>query len=472
MRKHKSNFNFTLILCALICCALFSLNIFAQSGTSSINGTVTDAQGNVLTGATVTLTNPAKNFTRTQTTNEGGSYSFSSIPPDAYMIEVSAKGFKKAVLNDVRALIAKPTETNVQLEVGSVAETVTVSTAASESLINTQDASLGNNFVSQQITQLPLEARDGTSLLTLQPAVTREGYATGSRADQANVTLDGVDINEAQTNQPGTAKGGAGSDALNSFSESPSAGTVLRLTGEAISEFRVTTSNPNAALGRSSGAQISLETKSGTNRFSGSLFEYNRDTRFTANDFFNNRSGLPRAKLKRNTFGGTIGGPIIKDRFFFFYSYEGRRDASEQTQISKVPTASLGRGEIRYTNPAGGVTTLTPANLAAIFPALGGENPAAVAAFAAAAAKYQANDTTIGYGLNVSGFRFNAPLPVALNAHVARFDFNLTAKTAINRPRANSAGQFRRTETLSRHAFAGNLVASVRLGLRAYLDNQ
>ena len=161
----------------------------AQTGTSSISGTVTDANGNVAVGATVTLSNPEKNFTRTQTTSDDGGYSFSAIPPDTYQIEVSASGFKKVVLNKVTALVAKPTEANIQLEVGNVAETVNVSAEASESLINTQDATLGNNFESRQITQLPLEARDVTSLLTLQPGTTREGYVAGCEATKATSRL-------------------------------------------------------------------------------------------------------------------------------------------------------------------------------------------------------------------------------------------------------------------------------------------
>lgn len=431
MNKRKLKINIAYILCVLVCSLLVNFSVSAQTGTSSINGTVTDQQGNVLVGATVTLTNPEKNFTRTQITSEDGNYSFTAIPPATYKIEISANGFKKVVLSDIQALVAKPTEVNAQLEIGSVAETVTVNAEDSKSLINTQDASLGNNFVSRQITQLPLEARDVTALLTLQPGTTREGYVAGARADQGNVTLDGIDINEAQTNQVGSPKGGAGSDALNGFSEQPSAGTVLRLNGEAIEEFRVTTTNPNASLGRSSGAQISLVTKSGSNSFRGALFEYNRDTAFTANDFFNNLSGLPRAELKRNTFGGAIGGPIIKDKLFFFYSYEGRRDRSEETIISRVPTASLGRGELRYYNADGGITTLTPGNLATIFPELGGINPIAVAALGDAAAKYKANDFTIGDGLNVAGYRFNAPLPIDLNSHVGRFDYNLTSNQQL-----------------------------------------
>ena len=264
---------------------------FAQTGTSSVAGTVTDPQGNVVAGATVVLTNPAKNFTRTQTSNENGAYSFTSIPPDTYTVEVSATGFKKTIINDVQALVAKPTEANARLEVGAVSEAVNISAGGSESLINTQDASLGNNFVNRQITQLPLEARDINALLTLQPGATREGYVAGARADQSNVTLDGIDINEAQTNRAGAPRGGAGADAISGFSEEPDAGTVLRLNGEAIEEFRVTTANPTAAFGRSSGAQISLITKSGTNDWHGAAFIYNRDTKFTANDFFNNKAG-------------------------------------------------------------------------------------------------------------------------------------------------------------------------------------
>ena len=414
---------------AIILVALFAgQSVFAQTGTSSISGTVKDAQGNVAVGATVTLSNPETNFNRTQVTNDEGNFSFLGIPPDTYALEVTASGFKKAVLKDVQALVAKPTEINVQIEVGSVSESVTVSAEGSEALINTQDASLGNNFQSRQITQLPLEARDVTSLLTLQPGSTREGYVARARADQSNVTLDGVDINEAQTNQVGSPKGGVGADSLNGFSDSPSAGTVLRLNGEAVEEFRVTTTNPNASMGRSSGAQISLITKTGTNSWHGAAFLYNRDTAFTANDFFNNRSGIERPDLKRNVYGGAFGGPIIKDRAFFFYSYEGRRDRSQATFLSRVPLASLGRGELRYYNDDGGVTTLTAADMATIFPDLNGVNPAAVSALADAAAKYPANDFSIGDGLNVAGYRFNAPSPIDLNSHVARLDFNLTSK--------------------------------------------
>ncbi|HWW74370.1 MAG TPA: carboxypeptidase-like regulatory domain-containing protein, partial [Pyrinomonadaceae bacterium] len=390
---------------ALACGLLLSLfaAAHAQTGTSAVRGTVADAQGNVVPGASVTLADPSTNQTRTQVTTEDGHFSFDLITPGTYRLEAEAKGFKKVVLTDVRALVAKPVDVSVTLEAGNLAETVTVSANTAEALVNTQDASLGNNFVSEQITQLPLEARNVNALLTLQPGATREGYVAGARADQANVTLDGVDINEAQTNQiGGAAGGGAGSNNLIDATASPDRNTVLRLNADAIQEFRVTTSNPNASQGRSSGAQVEITSRGGGNEFHGVLYETHRNTIFTANNFFNNRNGRftaadqevllgrakvgdlrnPRPKLIRNTFGGRFDGPLVKDKLFFLYAYEGRRDASETTVVETVPLASLGRGEVRYVNPSGGVTTVTAANLAAIFPELGGTNPAALHALA------------------------------------------------------------------------------------------
>lgn len=358
MKQHNFSRNHALKLCGLVLPLLLCGSALAQTGTSTVRGAVTDQQGRVVAGATITLTDAEKNFTRTQVTSGEGTYSFTGIPPGTYRIEAEASGFKKEIIANIQALVDKPTDANVKLEVGSISESITVSSGAGEVLVNKEDGSLGNNFVNRQITQLPLEARNVVSLLTLQPGVTREGYVAGARSDQSNITLDGVDINEAQSNQVGqlNTTGAAGSNETfdpNTPATSPDRNTVLRLNSEAIEEFRVTTTNANANQGRSSGAQISLVTKSGTNDFHGALFEYHRNTVFTANDFFNNRNGRftatdsdvilglakvgdirnPRPTLIRNTFGGAIGGPIIKNKAFFFYSYEGRRDASQQTVV-------------------------------------------------------------------------------------------------------------------------------------------
>ncbi|HEX7176448.1 MAG TPA: TonB-dependent receptor, partial [Pyrinomonadaceae bacterium] len=412
----------TLVLPLLVCASAHA------QGTSSVRGTIADAQGNVVAGATVTLTNIETNAARTATTSDEGGYSFELIQPGNYQLEAEATGFKKGVVTDVRALVAKPTEVNIALEVGAVTESVTVAAGSGEVLLNTQDATLGNNFVAEQIAQLPLEARNVATLLTLQPGVTRGGSVAGSRADQANVTLDGVDINEQQSNQIG---------AVSSNSTDPSTNTVLRLNSEAVEEFRVVTSNANAQMGRSSGAQVSVVTKSGGNAFSGSAFWFHRPTILTANDFFNNRSGVERPALIRNTYGGSIGGPIKQDKLFFFYSYEARKDRSQTSAVRVVPLASLGRGELRFVNPSGGITTLNAAQIATATNGVG-VSPISQAALAAAAARYPANEfgtqgdspngTTL---LNTAGYRFNVSQPIDLNSHVARFDYNLTDRQTL-----------------------------------------
>ena len=400
---------------------------WAQTGTSSIVGTITDPQGKAVPAAKVTLTNVATNAKRSMLSTNTGSYVFDLITPGDYRVEVEAKGFSKTVLDNVQALIGKQTESNVQLSLGAMSQVVEVSISAQAALINTQDASLGNNFDSLQITQLPLEGRNVADLLSLQPGTTHEGYVTGSRADQSNVTLDGVDINNAQTGNAAIATGD-NSQVIGQFGGSITTGPVLRLNSEAIEEFRVTTANGNANQGRSSGAQINLVTKSGSNDWHGAAFEFYRGTGFEANDWFSNAAGVPRTPLVRNTFGGALGGPILKNKLFFFYSYEGRRDATSTGVTRTVPLPSLGQGIINYTYCTDATCNTTPKaslNLAQNQQAYqaAGINQAALTALAAAAAKYPANDTTVGDQLNTSGFRFNAPTPIKLNSHVARFDY-------------------------------------------------
>ena len=210
-------------------------------------------------------------------------------------------------------------------------------------------ATILNRFRSDR---LPLEARKLSISLSLQPGATREGYVTGARADQSNVTLDGVDINNAQTGNTEVPRGTNSLivGALDSDTGDITTGPVLRLNSEAIEEFRVTTANGNANQGRSSGSQVNLITKAGTNSWHGAAFEFYRSRGFTANDWFNNHADpiVARKPLQRNTFGGALGGPIVKNKAFFFYSFEGRRDASSQSVVRTVPLANLGQGTINY----------------------------------------------------------------------------------------------------------------------------
>lgn len=438
---------------ALLLIGLCALAVFAQQGTAAVRGTVKDPQGNVVSGATVKLISASTNAARTSTTSGDGLFSFEAVQVGDYKVEVEAPGFKKGVVTDIHALVSSPTSVDVLLEIGTLAESVTVSATSAELLVNRDDATLGSTFVNKQITQLPLEARNVPSLLTLQTATTRDGYVAGSRADQSNITLDGVDINEAQTNTIIGADPANGTD-INNLS--PSNSTVLRLNSEAIEEFRVTTSNPNANQGRSAGAQVALVTKSGTNEWHGAAFEFYRTSAFAANNFFNNKAGhyaandpvvlagaahagdqkVGRPPLIRHTFGGAFGGPIVKDRAFFFYSFEGDRITQSTSALRNVPLPSLGLGLVRYRTTGGAIATLTTAQLNTIFgdpdgagplPAIG-INPLAVQAMASAAARYPANDFTIGDQFNTAGFRFNAPIPVQRNSHAGKFDFNITSK--------------------------------------------
>ncbi len=412
MNFHHLKNKTSLILIAIVISAFFSGNINAQSGTTSVSGTVFDQQGKIILGATVTLSNAEKGFTRTAATGDNGTFSFRGIQPGVYRLEIEMNGFKKFVQTEVRAIVDSPTEVSAVLEIGNISETVIIKNDTAESLLNTQDATIGNPFNSHQVTNLPTEARDVINLLTLQPGVTRFGFVVGGRSDQANITLDGVDVNEPVTNSI--------------FDP------ALRLNAEAIEEFRVMTTNPNASQGRSSGAQISLVTKSGTNDLRGAIFLTGRRTGWTANDFFNNRDGVTRPKLDRNVFGGAIGGAVWKNRAFFFYSYEGERSTRGQTVVRVVPLPTLGQGIVRFRSTNGQNASLNCSDIAAVFPNTGGCNPSALAVFANAAARYPANsfdigDSTAAAQLNTAGFRFNADNKIKNNSHVTRLDFNINA---------------------------------------------
>lgn len=410
-----TNNKLKLLMFSIVLTMLFSVSVLSQTGTATITGTVTDDQSNVVPGATVTLIG-SQGTRRSAVTNNTGVYTFTSIQPGSYSVEVESTGFKKASVSSFAALVDKTTDINVKLEVGAVTETVNIDASGIESIVNTQDASLGNNFVAKQIEQLPLEGRNVANLLSLQAGVTPGGAVAGSRSDQANITLDGIDVNDQQT--------GLNIDQTAAFAP------VIRVNPDSVDEFRVTTSNPDAGKGRSSGAQVSLITKSGNNEFTGAVYEYHRNTITTANNYFNNLAGIERPKLIRNLFGGRFSGPIVKDRAFFFYNYEGMREAKGTSVNRLVPLASLGQGSIRFYDNTNTLRTLTTAQINSL--TISGTpvvdvNNAATSVLADAATRYPSNNTQVGDGLNTGGYRFNASTPVNQNAHTARFDFNLTS---------------------------------------------
>ncbi len=421
------------VAAALLAVLMLSMGIAAQIGTSTVKGTVVDPHGNPIPGAAVRLIRE-EGSARTTATNNSGSYTFSSLQTGTYQLDVEVKGFKKSSIANVKALVDNSTEINVSMEIGGVSETVNVDAAGLESIVNTTDASLGNNFVSRQILEMPLQARNVTDLLSLQPGVTPDGSVTGGRSDQANITLDGIDVNNQQ----------------NAVAFDP----VLRVNPDSVEEFRVITSNADATKGRSSGAQVSLITRSGSNEFHGALYEYHRNTATTANDWFSNAAGhllasdplvingfakagdpvSPRGQLLRNNFGGRLGGPIIKNRLFFFYNYEGMREAKTVAVVRQVPTSSFGAGQLQFRDTTGAIRTLDTAALNSLTLLSGTTpvpvvdvNPIVVGLFSSVNARYPNNYPQFGDGLNTGGFRFNAPVPVDLNGHTARFDWNVTS---------------------------------------------
>ena len=258
--------------------------IFAQSATSSLHGTITDAKGLVVAGASLILSGAETGFSRTTITDGQGTYQFLEVPPAKYVLTVNAPGFAKVKRENVVLQVSSPATLNVALQVQGSSVVVDVSGEAP--MVNTTDATLGNNFNARQLTDLPSEGRDPAAILSLQPGVvfigkttndqqdndSRGGAVNGARSDQTNITLDGLDDNDQLE---GYAFEGA-----------------MRPTLDSLQEFRVTTSNYDAASGRSSGAQVNLVTKSGTNFIHGSVYEYNRPTFDVANDWFNKASEL------------------------------------------------------------------------------------------------------------------------------------------------------------------------------------
>lgn len=388
---------------------------FAQAGTSGVSGTVRDKNGAAVPGATVKLSNSATGFERTTTTNQEGGFSFLAIPPSTYQVEISASGFKKLVNSSLQLPVDTTVRFDGSLEAGDVSAVVNVTSGGIESIVNTQDASIGNTIGTEQIIQLPTDLRRVNDLLALQPGVTRDGYVAGGRSDQANITLDGVDINDQQT-------GGR------SFTGDVSQDSALRATTESVEEFRITTLGANANQGRSSGAQISLVTKSGTNNLRGAVFYFKRPTMGSANNFFNNLAGVARPSIARDVYGGAIGGPIKKDRLFFFYSYEGQYQKQDASVNRVVPLAHLGQGSIKFrgTGPScvAGVCTVGQAELNNTIYSAVGINQLAVNALRAAATSYASNNTTVGDGLNTGGFLFNSPSTDKENTHILRLDWN------------------------------------------------
>ena len=402
--------------------------------TANLTGTIMDPSGDAIVEANVKLVATATGSEYETKTNGTGAYTFVKIAPGpGYSLIVTKDGFRTATVSDLYLAVSTTRTQDIRMEIGVLSQSVEVKAEGAVTL-NTYDATIGNNFDLKMVRDLPIQIRENpAALLGLQPGVitaaddpngTRDGSVTGSRADQGNITLDGIDVNDQATGQAFAVVGNAPVDS--------------------IQEFRAETANPLADTGRSSGGQIQLSTKSGTNSFHGGVSEYHRNTATAANSFFNNQNGIPRAKLIRNQFGANLGGPIKKDKLFFFFDYEGRRDARGDNVLRIVPLDSFRNGQVAYINsnpdPACSASSRqnTTPQCITILPATGPNSVASIdpqhigpdAAFLNFInTRYpHANDLTAGDGVNTGGFRFNAPVGVVHNIYVARGDYTINSK--------------------------------------------
>ena len=294
-----------------------------SSGTGAISGTVTDPQGRAVPNATVTLTSLGTNQERTETTGPDGVYKFSLLPPGNYRMKFTAAGFKTGEVSSVTVDVTETPTVNEALEVGTVNQTVTVESTVQT--LQTESSTLGSTVTGSQISALPMANGNYTEVLSL---------AAGATAGVDNATSLGKGTQDISANgvDPGSNNYQMDGVAVNNIANSGSSNDGTIYTGipipspDAIAEFKIQTSTYDASYGRNPGANVNVVTKSGTNQFHGSAFEYFRNSVLNADDFFYQKSPEnPHQVLDQNQFGGTIGGPILKDKLFFFFSYRGTR---------------------------------------------------------------------------------------------------------------------------------------------------
>jgi hypothetical protein len=328
---------------------IFSNAIFGQSATATLRGVVSDGAGNVVPGANVTLIRPDTGERKNQIANEEGQYTFTSLQPAEYQIEVQSKGFKTYRQTNLKLDVGQTADVNVALEIGLESIEVTVETN-SQLQLETSSGALGGVIEQERVDSLPLNGRNLLQLASLEPGVTntsasREDFPSGQQAGSFSVNGGRGLTNEITFD---------GISAVNKADNVP----AFRASPSAIQEFRVQTSTYSAEFGRSGGGQVSFVTRSGTRNFRGTLYEYFRNEALDANNFFANRNGTGKERLRANQFGFNFGGPIYLPGFgegsspiykskklFFFVNYEGLRRDTTNFIASVVPTAKQRIGD-------------------------------------------------------------------------------------------------------------------------------
>lgn len=404
---------------------LFSaISLFAQDS-ASMTGVVTDKTGAVIPSVSVTLTNVLTNASYTQTTDNFGAYRFAVVSPGSgYKIVFTHDGFAIQTVSDVTLAVAKTRTLNAVLTVGNI-QNVQVSASNEDVTINTTDAAIGNNIDVKELDELPIYNRSTgiSTLFYMQAGVdSNQASVTGARIDQTEVTVDGLDVNDL------------------------SAGTAFYITATApvdsIEQFTGTVAGLGASIGTGSGAQFQLVTRSGTNKFHGNLNEYHRDTTTVANSWFNNLTNIGRTPLIHNQFGGDFGGPIRKDKIFFYFDWADSRIIQSSTGERTVPLNDFRNGNLNYINNATGclassrqnttpgcISTLTSSAVQKLDPAGIGINTSLLSYINTRYPK--ANDLSSGDGVNTGGYRFTQPTPDTRHSYVTRVDYNLSPTQKI-----------------------------------------
>lgn len=331
-----------LIPAVLFVLALTAPNILAQSSTSRILGRVVDSKEAVVAGATVTAINESTGITQTQNTTDSGVYAFDSLPVGNYTVSVEQTGFKKFQKTGNKLEVNTPLTVDIVMEVGQLSEVVTVQGGAEQ--LQTANATIGNVVDQKAIEALPLNGRNPLTLLLLEPGVVQRSFGgagsgvhvNGSRDRAYNVTIDGIEANESSVPNP--------------------VSNIYRLNPDNVEEFKVTTNNATAEEGRNSGASISVATRSGTSEYHGTGFFFLRNSALNANDFYANAQNLPKPLIKLGQYGFEMGGPIKKNKTFFFGSYQANRvdftQPIDQTfGIPIVYTPQARSGVFRYFSP-------------------------------------------------------------------------------------------------------------------------
>lgn len=417
----------------------------AQTSTSRISGTVTDAAGAVVAGAKVTAKNEATGITYTQTTTEAGLFAFPSLPVGGYSITVEMQGFKTLNKTGNVLEVGTPLEVNVALEVGQATDVVTVEGGYER--LQASNATIGNVVEQKAIEALPLNGRNPLTLITLEPGVVQRSFGgagsgihvNGSRDRAYNVTIDGIEANESSVPNP--------------------VSNLYRINPDNVQEFKVTTNNATAEEGRNSGASISIATRSGSNEYHGTVFEFARNTAFNANDFFANAKGTAKPDIKLHQYGVEVGGPIIKNKTFFFGSWQGQNvkftQPIDQTfGFPTIYTPSVLAGKYRYLkggtnspalvdrrtgalapgvrecdpNNANDTNCIATYNIFANDPRKIGIDPTIAKLFNSYP---KPNDYSVGDGLNTATYAWNPPTRNEGPNYAARIDHTINDRNTI-----------------------------------------